>query len=174
MSSQGIAQIVFYVVVLTVLGYPLGIYMSRIYEAERAPGGRFLGAIERRFLRLVGVHDEEGSEQTWTAYAKTVMIFSVVFFAGLYVLLRIQGHLFLNPDKDERRPIAACAEYRRELHHQHELAVLRRRGDHVVPLANGRPGGTELRLRRGGHGRPRGGDPRLCPPQLAQHRQLLA
>ncbi|MDP9259100.1 MAG: potassium-transporting ATPase subunit KdpA [Actinomycetota bacterium] len=99
MSTQGIAQIVFYAVVLTALGYPLGIYMSRIYEAESAPGGRFLGAIERRFLRLVGVHDQEGSEQAWTAYAKTVMIFSVVFFAGLYALLRIQGHLFLNPDK---------------------------------------------------------------------------
>jgi K+-transporting ATPase ATPase A chain len=99
MSTQGIAQIVFYAVVLTVLGYPLGIYMSRIYEAESAPGGRFLAVIERRFLRLVGVHDQEGSEQAWTAYAKTVMIFSVVFFAGLYALLRIQGHLFLNPDK---------------------------------------------------------------------------
>ena len=43
MSTQGIAQIVFYVVVLCVLGYPLGIYMSRIYEAESAPGGRLLG-----------------------------------------------------------------------------------------------------------------------------------
>ena len=27
------------------------------------------------------------------------MIFSVVFFAALYALLRVQGHLFLNPDK---------------------------------------------------------------------------
>ena len=98
MSTQGIAQIVFYVVVLCVLGYPLGIYMSRIYEAESAPGGRVLRAIEGRFLRLVGVYDNESSEQTWTAYAKTVLIFSVVFFAGLYTLLRIQGHLFLNPD----------------------------------------------------------------------------
>jgi K+-transporting ATPase ATPase A chain len=98
MSAQGVAQIVFYVVVLTAFGYPLGVYMSRIYEAEAAPGGRFLGAIERRFLRLVGVHDHEGSEQTWKAYAKTVLISTAVFFAGLYVLLRIQGHLFLNPD----------------------------------------------------------------------------
>ena len=98
MSTQGIAQIVFYVVVLCALGYPLGIYMARIYDAQTAPGGRFLGAIERRFLRLVGVHDNESSEQTWQIYAKTVLIFSVVFFAGLYLLLRIQGHLFLNPD----------------------------------------------------------------------------
>jgi K+-transporting ATPase ATPase A chain len=99
MSTQGIAQIVFYIVVLSVLGYPLGRFMARVYEAENAPGGRFFGALERGFLRLVGVHDRESSEQTWKAYAKTVLIFSTVFFAALYILLRIQGHLFLNPDK---------------------------------------------------------------------------
>jgi K+-transporting ATPase ATPase A chain len=99
MSTQGIGQILFYVVVLSVLGYPLGIFMSRVYEAENAPGGRFFRSLERGFLRLVGVHDNESSEQTWKAYSKTVLIFSAVFFLALYVLLRIQGHLFLNPDK---------------------------------------------------------------------------
>jgi len=98
MSTQGIAQIAFYVVVLCALGYPLGLFMSRVYEAERAPGGRFFVAIERGFLRLVGVRDDDSSEQTWKAYSKTVLIFSAVFFIGLYTLLRIQGHLFLNPD----------------------------------------------------------------------------
>jgi K+-transporting ATPase ATPase A chain len=97
MGTQGIAQILFYAVVLTAFGYPLGVYMSRVYEAE-APGGRLLAAIERRFLRLVGVYDHESSEQTWKAYAKTVLVFTIVFFLGLYVLLRVQGHLFLNPD----------------------------------------------------------------------------
>jgi potassium-transporting ATPase potassium-binding subunit len=99
MSTQGIAQIAFYVVVLCALGYPLGLFMSRVYEAERAPGGRFFVAIERGFLRLVGVRDDESSEQTWKAYSKTVLIFSAVFFTGLYILLRVQGHLFLNPDQ---------------------------------------------------------------------------
>jgi K+-transporting ATPase ATPase A chain len=98
MSTQGIAQIVFYAVVLTALGYPLGLYMGRIYQAETAPGGRLLGWFERRFLRLVGVHDQESSEQSWQAYAKTVIIFTLVFFGALYAFLRIQGHLFLNPD----------------------------------------------------------------------------
>ena len=91
MGGQGIAQIAVYAVVLTVLGYPLGIYMARIYTAERLP----LGSLERGFLRLVG----NAREQTWRAYGLSVLIFSVPFFALLYVLQRAQGHLFLNPDK---------------------------------------------------------------------------
>ena len=91
MNGQGISQIVVYAVVLTVLGYPLGRYMAQIYTAERLP----LGSLERGFLRLVG----SAREQTWRAYGMSVLVFSVPFFALLYVLQRVQSHLFLNPDK---------------------------------------------------------------------------
>src|SRR5262245_12407012 len=90
MSGQGIAQIAVYAVVLAALGYPLGIYMARIYTAERLP----LAALEHGFLRLVGSR----REQTWRAYGTSVLIFSVPFFVLLYALQRVQGHLFLNPD----------------------------------------------------------------------------
>jgi K+-transporting ATPase ATPase A chain len=89
-NGQGISQIIVYAAVLTVLGYPLGIYMARIYTAERLP----LGSLERGFLRLVG----NAREQTWQAYGLSVLVFSVPFFALLYVLQRVQNHLFLNPD----------------------------------------------------------------------------
>jgi potassium-transporting ATPase potassium-binding subunit len=90
MSGQGIAQIVFYAVVLVALGYPLGIFMARAYTREK------LDPIERGFLRLLG--RGSGEEQDWKSYAKTVLIFSVGFTAVLYAIQRIQGHLFLNPD----------------------------------------------------------------------------
>jgi K+-transporting ATPase ATPase A chain len=89
-SAQGIAQILLYAVVLIALSYPLGLYMARVYTAARLP----LAALERAFLRLVG----DGCEQDWKAYAKTVLVFSAVFSGFLYALLRLQGHLFLNPD----------------------------------------------------------------------------
>jgi K+-transporting ATPase ATPase A chain len=89
-SGQGIAQIVVYALVLVGLAYPLGAYMARVYTARRLPGG----AVERGFLRLVG----DGREQDWKGYAKTLLVFSVVFSALLYALQRLQGHLFLNPD----------------------------------------------------------------------------
>ena len=34
MSGQGIAQIVFYSVVLIALGYPLGVFMARVYTTR--------------------------------------------------------------------------------------------------------------------------------------------
>jgi K+-transporting ATPase ATPase A chain len=86
---QGWAQIVFYAVVLVALSYPLGIWMARVYTRERGD------AVERSFLRLLG-RDALG-EQDWKAYAKSVLVFTVGFSAFLYALLRLQGHLFLNP-----------------------------------------------------------------------------
>ena len=91
MSGQGIGQILVYAVVLTALGYPLGIWMAKVYTAERLP----LGSLERGFLRLVGAR----REQDWKGYGKTVLIFSIPFFLLLYLIQRAQGHLFLNPDK---------------------------------------------------------------------------
>jgi K+-transporting ATPase ATPase A chain len=89
-TGQGLAQILFYGAVLVALGYPLGIYMARVYTAASLP---FAG-VERGFLRLVG----GARDQDWKAYAKCVLVFSAVFSAFLYALLRLQGHLFLNPD----------------------------------------------------------------------------
>jgi K+-transporting ATPase ATPase A chain len=88
--GQGIAQILVYAVVLVGLAYPLGLYMARVYTSPRLP----LGGLERRFVGLVG----GGREQDWKSYAKTVLVFSAVFSALLYALLRLQGHLPLNPD----------------------------------------------------------------------------
>jgi potassium-transporting ATPase potassium-binding subunit len=89
-NGQGISQILLYVGALVVLGYPLGKYMAWVYTAQRLP--LFTG--ERVFLRLM----RSGGEQDWKAYAKVVLIFSAVFSAFLYALLRLQGNLFLNPD----------------------------------------------------------------------------
>jgi K+-transporting ATPase ATPase A chain len=98
MSGQGISQIVVYSIVLIVLGYPLGIYMARIYSAERVGGRRLrlLPSTENGFYRLLGIDGKK--EQDWKSYGTTVLVFSVLFWALLYVIQRVQGHLFLNPD----------------------------------------------------------------------------
>ena len=87
---QGWAQIVVYSVVLIALSYPLGIWMARVYTRERGD------VVERGFLRLLG--SDASRDQDWKAYGKSVVVFSVAFMAFLYGLLRLQGHLFLNPD----------------------------------------------------------------------------
>ncbi|HKA26947.1 MAG TPA: potassium-transporting ATPase subunit KdpA [Gaiellaceae bacterium] len=94
--GQGAGQILVYAVVLTALGYPLGVYMARVYTDERFLTRSWLGWIERGFCRLVGTNASRG--QDWKSYGKTVLVFSLLFSAVLYALQRLQGHLFLNPD----------------------------------------------------------------------------
>jgi K+-transporting ATPase ATPase A chain len=94
-TGNGITQIVLYLVILTVLAYPLGAYMTRVYTGTlRIP--RWLAAPERGFYRLVGTRAEQ--EQGWKPYAVTALVFMFVFAVLLYLLLRLQGHLPLNPD----------------------------------------------------------------------------
>jgi K+-transporting ATPase ATPase A chain len=94
-TANGITQIALYAVVLTLLAYPLGIYMARVYSGTlRLP--RFLAAPERAFYRLMGTHAE--AEQTWKAYAFTALTFMGVFAVLLYLLFRLQDSLPLNPN----------------------------------------------------------------------------
>jgi K+-transporting ATPase ATPase A chain len=90
MSGQGITQILIYAIVLTALAYPLGMYMARVFGSGR------VRVTERWFYRLVRTSPER--EQDWKGYAKSVLGFSILASALVYVIQRLQGHLFLNPD----------------------------------------------------------------------------
>jgi len=90
MRPEGIGQIALYAAVLIALAYPLGRYMAWVYTRKRDD------PVERGFFRLLGRHSAE--EQSWKGYAVTVLVFSFAFAALLYAMLRIQGHLPVNPD----------------------------------------------------------------------------
>jgi K+-transporting ATPase ATPase A chain len=96
MTGEGIAQIVLYAVILTGLAYPLGIYMAGVYEGTYGFVNGRLAKGERLFLRLVGSSPDH--EQNWKGYAGSVLLFTACFTVLLYLLLRSQGHLPLNPD----------------------------------------------------------------------------
>jgi potassium-transporting ATPase potassium-binding subunit len=95
MNGQGVGQILFFLGALIVFGYPLGLWMARVYGAFRAPGP--LRALEDGFYRLVST--ERDVEQSWMSYGRTVLVFSAVFAGLLYGLQRLQAALFLNPDR---------------------------------------------------------------------------
>jgi K+-transporting ATPase ATPase A chain len=85
--------------VLVALGYPLGLYMARVYMSERFLAGGWSGWLrwsERGFYRLVRTDPKR--EQDWKSYAKTLLVFSAVFWLVVYAIQRLQAHLFLNPD----------------------------------------------------------------------------
>ncbi len=93
---QGIAQIIFYVLVLLAVTPLLGTYMAHVYEGDRVLLARWFGFAERGFYRLLRTSPEE--EQDWKQYGTSVLVFSLLFVIPLYLLLRLQGHLPLNPD----------------------------------------------------------------------------
>lgn len=90
MQFEGIGQTILYAVVLLVLAYPLGRYMAWIYAREGDD------VIERGMFRAFG--RGSGKEQGWKRYAITALVFSLLFSGVLYAMLRLQDHLFLNPD----------------------------------------------------------------------------
>jgi K+-transporting ATPase ATPase A chain len=95
MNGQGVGQILLFLGALIVFGYPLGLWMARVYGAFRAPGP--LRALESGFYRLVST--QRDAEQSWMSYGRTVLVFSAVFTGLLYALQRLQAGLFLNPDR---------------------------------------------------------------------------
>ncbi len=69
----------------------LGSYMAAVFDGRV----RFLKFIERPVYRLLGTSPQQ--EQTWKRYASAVVVFSAVSILFTYVILRVQGHLPLNP-----------------------------------------------------------------------------
>jgi K+-transporting ATPase ATPase A chain len=96
-TAQGVFQIAVFLVIVAVAARPLGTYMHWVYFSPTVRSTRVLGAGERRLLRLLGYRDDD-EEQDWKAYSISILAFSFVSVAVLYVQLRIQNHLPLNPD----------------------------------------------------------------------------
>ena len=84
---------VLYFALLTGLAYAVAGAMARIYAGQIPP---VLRRIEQGFLRAAGV--DPAREMTWSAYALAILAFNMVGFVVLYVTLRLQGSLPLNPD----------------------------------------------------------------------------
>jgi potassium-transporting ATPase potassium-binding subunit len=95
-TLQGWLQIGFYLAVLTALAPPLGAYMARVYQGERVFISPVVAPIERLIYRAIG--GATRLEQDWKSYGRTVLVFSAVFWAALYLVLRTQGIQPLNPE----------------------------------------------------------------------------
>ena len=95
MTSNGILQILFYLVLLTLLAKPMGVYMLKVYNGERTLLSFVLRPIERLFYWICRVDPER--EMDWKQYGVAMLIFSLVSALGLYAMQRFQFYLPLNP-----------------------------------------------------------------------------
>jgi K+-transporting ATPase ATPase A chain len=95
MTFDGWVQVAIFCLAILLIVKPLGGYMTRVFAGERTILSPVLRPIERAFYGLSGV--DERTDQNWVAYAVSMLLFSLVGFATLYALMRLQALLPLNP-----------------------------------------------------------------------------
>lgn len=95
MTLNGWLQIVFYLAAIVLLTRPLGGFLFRVFEGERTLLSPVLGPVERGFYRLAGV--DAWQDQSWISYTGALLAFNACGFLLLYLMLRLQNLLPLNP-----------------------------------------------------------------------------
>ena len=95
MTLSGWLQIIIFIVGLVLLVKPLGTYMAHVYQGERTLFSVILFPLERVIYRISGVRPDE--EMTWKEYAAALLIFSFFGILLLFLILRLQYFLPLNP-----------------------------------------------------------------------------
>ncbi len=95
MTLNGWAQIALFCGLVLLLTRPLGGYLDNVMAGRRTLLSPVLLPVERGFYRLAGIDPAE--EQSWWVYARAMIVFHIVGFAFLYLLLRLQDLLPLNP-----------------------------------------------------------------------------
>jgi potassium-transporting ATPase potassium-binding subunit len=83
-----------FVLLLLALAMPLARYMERVFAGERTFLSLVLAPIEGTVYRLCRIGDEE---MTWTTYAFAALGLTLGVIVFLYLLLRLQQWLPLNP-----------------------------------------------------------------------------
>ncbi len=95
MTTNSLAQIVFYLAVLGLLVKPLGSYMASVYEGKIPRFASFLKPVEKGVYRIAGIDPEE--EMSWKRYAGVFLVFNLLGFFVVYAIQRLQDLLPWNP-----------------------------------------------------------------------------
>ncbi|WP_292228810.1 potassium-transporting ATPase subunit KdpA, partial [Brevundimonas sp.] len=95
MNIQGWAEIALTLGLSVLLAWPIGVYMSRVWNGERTWLDPVLKPVEGIFYRAAGV--DEKRSQGWLSYVGALLAFNLVGFLVLYTMLRLQGVLPMNP-----------------------------------------------------------------------------
>lgn len=97
MTANGWFQIGLFLFIIFALTKPMGVFMARVFNGEKTFLDTVARPMERLIYRLTGV--DETSEMRWTEYAIAMLLFSFVSMILLYLLMRVQHWLPLNPQK---------------------------------------------------------------------------
>jgi K+-transporting ATPase ATPase A chain len=95
MSAAALGQIGLLALLVALLVRPLGGYLVRVYAGERTALHPVLNPVEATLYRWAGV--DAAAEQTWVSYAVSLLAFNAAGTLVLYLLLRVQDILPLDP-----------------------------------------------------------------------------
>ena len=171
MSANGWLQFAIYCVILLLTVRPVGIYLARVLEGERTwldPGAAPLRAADLQALRR---ERRKGDE-----LARVRLCHARLLGRQLAPHLRHRaaaGLPAVEPAASRQRRPRSGLEHRRQLHHQHQLAVLHARIHHELSHRDGRPRHAQLLVGGRGHRGGRGPHSRHQAHHLRHHRQLL-
>ena len=87
-TTAGILFLALLIVALAAVHVPLGDYMYRVYSSDKH------SRVERVIYRLIGADPK--SEQSWGAYARSVLAFSAISILFLFLFQLVQGKLPLH------------------------------------------------------------------------------
>ncbi len=97
MTFNGILQIVVFFLAVLALTKPLGWYMAKVYSGEKTFADRVVGPFERLLYKVCRIDPK--AEQHWTTYTFAMLAFSLVSLVVLYLQMRFQAGLGLNPQR---------------------------------------------------------------------------
>ena len=89
--TSDLTQAALYAAVLVAIAVPLGLYMAKVFTGSVT----FLAPAERLLLAPAGIRPADG--QHWTRYALSLIAFNACGFVLLFLILRFQHLLPLNP-----------------------------------------------------------------------------
>ena len=115
-ASAGLAFLVALIVALAAVHVPLGDYMYRVYTTDKD------NAAERLVYRLIGADPK--SEQTWAAYARSVLAFSAVSVLSCSSCNWCRGGCHCTQRSGYDDDAGPGVEYRDRLCDQYQLAGL--------------------------------------------------
>lgn len=91
MNIQGWAEIALTIGLAALIGWPIGLYLSRVWNGERTWLDPVLKPVEGLLYRAAGVNPAHS--QGWLGYAGALLAFNAAGFFLLYALLRFQNVL---------------------------------------------------------------------------------
>jgi K+-transporting ATPase ATPase A chain len=95
MDLRGWGEIAFTIIATLALAWPLGRYLACVWQGGRTWLDPVLKPVERTAYGAFGVDPAKG--QGWLAYSTSFLAFSAASFVTLYLTLRFQDLLPLNP-----------------------------------------------------------------------------